>query len=101
MSVSKAEQWQEIVSRFKTSGLTQVAFSQRENVPKNRLSYWLRKYSEQLESKNDAGEFIELSSEVVSKPLVSKEEFSRVRVREEHTAAELVFPDGTVLRIRG
>ena len=93
----KKEHWRGIVSCFKESGLSQRAFSGREGLAKNRLSYWVRKFSGGGEAKKGSGDFVELSREVVSRG----EGLSRVRVEEVRMVAELVFPDGTVLRLRG
>jgi len=73
-SAAKAE----VISKFRRSGLSQVAFCKSEGIPVSTFHNWLKK------------------------DLIVPAAFSEiVTQRIPSTTVELIFPDGTALRIRG
>lgn len=66
-----------IIERFGSSGLTQIAFCKAEGISPSTFQNWLKR-----ERTGDA--FAEVISE-----------------RTPRTSVEVLFPDGTALRIRG
>ena len=92
-NISRADYWREMVSKFELSGLTQSEFCRREELAKNRLSHWKRKFEKALprdsqdSNKNVSnGDFIELPRRAVG-------------VAE--SQVEIEFKSGVILRIRG
>lgn len=79
--------WQEVVLRYKQSGLSRRAFCRRENLKDHCLTYWVRKL-EQRSKPNESlsANFIDLSRDVE----VERSSF-----------VELEFPSGIILRVRG
>ncbi len=76
-------QWREVLEKFDVSGLSQMAFCEREGVAQTSFQKWRRK----LLSKKakDIGPFVELPAQ--PSPAT--------------TAVELSFPSGLVVRIGG
>ena len=64
------------LERYRTSGVTQRDFCEREGISISALQSWLRTSS-------------------------SSARFTEVPIAKTRTTVELVFPDGTALRIRG
>lgn len=80
----KEDYWREIVTRYESSGVSQKEFSRIEGVSKSRLSYWVRKFRADCLS---GPKFLELPS--AETPSVCTSE------------AEIHFPSGIVLKLRG
>lgn len=67
-----AAAWQEVINRFRRSGLTQREFCEDEGLSTSTLSYWLRKLaSRPAPAELDKAEFIRLidASPTGSEPL--------------------------------
>lgn len=71
------EERTEVIEKFRSSGLTQKAFCEREGIALSTFQNWLK-----VCARSDS------FTEVVSERVPS-------------TTVELIFPDGTALRIRG
>jgi hypothetical protein len=81
-----AEEWRQIMARFHRSGLSQGDFCRRERINFTSFQRWSRR----LESTRES--FVELQTPVESKG-PSTEPFPWI--------AEIEFPSGCVLRLRG
>lgn len=55
-----AAAWQEVVDRFRRSGLSQREFCQDEGLSTSTLSYWLRKLENRAAPELDKAQFIRL-----------------------------------------
>ena len=75
-------EWREIISRFEQSGLSIIAFCQRESLTESSFRRWRAKLAPQMES------FVELGI-----PAVGTERSA--------WTMELEFPGNVVLRVRG
>ena len=79
----RAAQWQEIVARYRQSGLGRQAFCAAEGVPVTTLAKWV---SRVRRSEAGTGHFIEV-------PALAKSDGA--------WAVEVEFPNGVCLRVRG
>lgn len=78
-----AAEWRDVLTSFERSGLTRAAFCEQEGISLASFSAWKKRILSELPKSEG---FIELSS---AKPQRSSSD------------AELVFPSGLILRIRG
>ncbi len=80
------EEWQRIVGRFRSSGLTEAEFSRREGVLASTLSKWRRELGRAVKPTASA-DFVECSSGAVLGSSAPGE-----------SEMELLLPGGVVLR---
>ncbi|MFJ8525461.1 IS66 family insertion sequence element accessory protein TnpA [Bacillus cereus] len=46
------KEWETYIQDYKNSGLSKVAWCQKQNLPVHRLYYWLQKLSPETEERN-------------------------------------------------
>ena len=75
------EEWEQILKRYQKSGLTEVAFCERENLSRSSFTHWKRRLRD---AGTDDHAFVELTA--IEKPAYPSGEF------------ELSLPGGVLLR---
>ena len=94
-------QFKDIYGRYQASGLSITAFCINEGLPEWQFYYWQRKLRAQLPDKDG---FIPLLINPSTVPDVGGDQaFAVASPREKATAlqCEMVFPNGTTLRLKG
>ena len=100
--MEKASRFSELLRRHKESGLSVSDFCSNEDIPTSTFYYWKRK----LRSGNQDKGFIPLlvktpeANFVTKKGKASRQALSYQQEDEDTTLLELVYPNGTLLRIK-
>lgn len=84
-------EWQEILGRFETSGLSQSAFCRREDLSKSSFAKWMTRLADDPAPVVDSVPFVELSSGV-SEPAVASLDAGEL---------EVLLPNGVRIRWKG
>ncbi|PEG13119.1 IS66 family insertion sequence hypothetical protein [Bacillus toyonensis] len=83
------KEWETYIQDYKTSGLSKVAWCQKQNLPVHRLYYWLQKLSPETEEQNVNGRVNWLSMNV---PDVEENIHATIRIHMQEATIELDVP---------
>ena len=83
------KEWEAHIQDYKKSGLSKAAWCQKQNLPVQRLYYWLRKLSPQMEdqSKNERAHWISMNV-----PVIEDEIHATIRIHMKEATVELDVP---------
>ncbi|WP_439741373.1 IS66 family insertion sequence element accessory protein TnpA [Bacillus pseudomycoides] len=83
------KEWEAYIQDYKNSGLSKVAWCQKQNLPVHRLYYWLQKLSLETEDQNNNERVNWISMNV---PVVEENIHATIRIHIQEATIELDVP---------